>query len=80
MPQNTVPAEDVGDRDRFIRAAIDSFHETRLSDAKVMRNISVTAYVGSELSQANRRPLTENEKDAVRAAADGKLARRFGGG
>jgi hypothetical protein len=79
MPENTVPTENVSEREAFIRRAIDSFHNTRTESPAVMRNVSVTAYVSSELSQNNRRGLSQDERGAVEGAAADKLRQRFGG-
>ena len=79
MPENTVPTENVSEREAFIRRAIDSSHDTRTGSPEVMRNVTVTAYVGSELSQAGRRGLSQDEHLAVQGAADDRLRKRFGG-
>jgi hypothetical protein len=71
--------ENAADRDRFIDKAIEAFLDARTQDSARMRHIECTAYVGSELSQAGRRGLGEQERTAVEAAAADKLRRRFGG-
>lgn len=79
MPENTVPTENILEREAFIRRAIDSFHNTRMESPDKMRHVSVTAFVSSELSQNNRRTLSADERGAVAGAADDKLRQRFGG-
>ena len=74
-----IELEDAADRAAFIAKAIDSYHDTRTQSPEVMRHIGATAYVGSELSQADRRGLTGEERGAVEGAAADKLRRRFGG-
>lgn len=79
MPENLVQIENAGERDRFIDRAIDSFLDARTGDSGMTRHIGVTAYVGSELSQNNRRGLSTDEREAVAGACADKMRIRFGG-
>ncbi len=71
--------ESAAERDRFIAKAIDGYLGARTQDSSVMRHIECVAYVNSELSQAGRRGLSDEERSAAEAAAGDKLRRRFGG-
>lgn len=74
-----IEPEDAADRAKFVSAAIDGYLSTRTGSPEVMRNIDAASYVGAELSQANRRTLSGQERIAVADAAADKLRKRFGG-
>jgi len=79
MAKNTPVLETAAARDRFIDGAVTDFLNTRTGAAGPLRNVSVTAFVSSELSQNNRRTLSVEECAAVEGAAADKLRKRFGG-
>jgi hypothetical protein len=79
MAKNTPVIETAADRDRFIDSAVTDFLNARTGAAGPLRNVTATAFVSSELSQNNRRPLSTEECAAVDGAAADKLRRRFGG-